>query len=217
MVAQTSDAPVSRVKRWIASFAALATIAALLVAFGAVSFTVRQTGEGADPDRAFSATRNIPLALDVELVWSPDADDLVREIEPTTRESLGSMWIRADDALGRAAEGETSGLDVWFVDAALDAARTRFVQIPEGGTPDVESTTVASAIRHRLRVDFYSLDGQVVVLSVETVRVRSFAAAEDTVEVVEIVEAIAVLSDGNWRIRHVERVTPRDDGIRIAS
>ena len=217
--ATNSSAPVSRIKRWIAVFGALATLGLLLVVFGAVSFTVSRTGDGSDPDRAFSPTQDIPSALNVELVWATDADDLVREVERTTREQLGSMWLRSDDALARAAEGETSGLEVWFVDAALDATLGRFGSAPDDPDSDIESTTrsVAPALRHRLRVDFYSLDGQVVVLSVETIRVRPTDAAGKTVEVVERTEAMAVLSDGNWRLRHLERLTPPDDGFAIPS
>ena len=104
------------------------------------------------------------------------------------------MWLRADDALGRGVAGDTSGLDVWFVDGALAAAESRFAN-------DSVSVEVAPAAGHRLRVDFYSLDGQVMVLSVDTIRLRPEP-------VVERLEAVVVLSDGNWRLRHIERLQP---------
>ncbi len=205
-----STTPISRIKRWIAVVGVLVVVATMLVLFGAISFTVSETGDGSDPDRAFSATQEIPGGFAADLVWSPDADGLVREVETTTREQLGSMWLRADDALARAAEGDTGGLEVWFVDAALGAAVDRFVS---GGVVDVPhaSIEVAPAIAHRLRVEFYSLDGQVVVLAVDTIRVRPVGTADQTAEVVEELEVVAVLSDGNWRIRHLERLTPRTD------
>lgn len=213
------DAPVSRLKRLIVVFAALLTIAALLVVFGLISLTVRQTGDGADPDRAFSPTQNIPGALTAALTWAPDAEDLVRQVEPATREQLGSMWLRADDALTRAAGGDIGGLEVWFVDAALGAALGRFGPTPPASQDGVDAPTldVAPALGHRMRVDFYSLDGQVVVLTAETIRLRPTGTSGGLIESIEQVEAMAVLSDGNWRIRHLERLTPREDGIQIQS
>lgn len=195
MTAQEQASPRgSRVKRWIALAGLVAIAASIVVAIGIGAVTVQQAGDGADPDEAFSPTENIPGALTADVVWEPDAANLVRLVEPSTREAVAVMWLRADDALERAAGGETSGLDVWFVDGALGAAQGRFAD-------DAAAVEVAPAIGHRLRVDFYSLDGQVIVLSADTIRLRP----ESTVE---RLEALLVLSDGNWRIRHLERLTP---------
>ncbi len=197
-------ASVGRAKRFIAVVAALTVAIALLVVLGAISLAVIETGDGSDPDRAFSPTQNVPGALIAGIEWEPDADDLVRVMEPSTRDLLGVMWLRADGALERAAAGMLDGLEVWFVDAALEAATSRFVE----GEADGVEVGVAPATSHRLRVDFYSLDGAIVVLDVATVRLRSDAAGgKEPVEEIEHVEVIAVLSDGNWRIRHLERLT----------
>lgn len=180
----------STVKRWIALVAAGLVLVALVAAFAAISFAVRSSGDGSDPDAAFSPTEVVPEALATPLTWLPDADTLVRVVEPATREQLTSTWLRSNDALVRAADGDLTGLDVWFTDAALDQARARFV--------DGEQVSIEAVTSHELRVDFYSLDGQVVVLTAN----RSGATDDST-------RAIVVLADGNWRIRNLERVELR--------
>ena len=146
---------------------------------------------GASPDDAFSATQAIPDILGVDVSWQPDAEGLVRRVEPTTREQLTATWLRGLDAVARSVAGDASGLDVWFVDAALDQAAAR---------AELASYTPTGAERwtsHELRVDFYSLDGQVAVISATSV---GLIRVEH--------EVILVLADGNWRIRHLERVAP---------
>jgi hypothetical protein len=74
------------------------------------------------------------------------------------------------------------------------------------------------ALGHRLRVDFYSLDGQIVVLDIETIRPRPIdGRVGDGDDPTERFEAVIVLSDGNWRVRHVERLTAVDVPIQIQS
>lgn len=166
--------------------AALAVFAALIVGSGAV----RETESGASPDDAFSATQAIPDILGVDVSWLPDAEGLVRRIEPTTREQLTATWLRGLDAVARSIDGDATGLDVWFVDAALDQASAR---------AELSSSTSTVAERwtsHEMHVDFYSLDGQIAVISATSVGLVSVEH-----------EVILVLADGNWRIRHLERVT----------
>ena len=163
--------------------AALAVCAALIVGSGAV----RQTESGASPDDAFSATQAIPDILGVDVDWLPDAAGLVRRVEPTTREQFTATWLRGLDAVARSTDGDTSGLDVWFVDAALDQATAR---------AELATYTPTAAQRwtsHEMQVDFYSLDGQIAAISARSIGLVS----------VEY-EVILVLADGNWRIRHLE-------------
>jgi hypothetical protein len=192
----STEAPtMSRVKRWVALIALTIVVVALLAALGAISFAVRSTGEGADPDSAFSATEVVPEALAAKLSWQPDADGLVRVVEPATREQLASTWLRAHDALARAAVGDPSGIEIWFTDAARDQAIARFDDALEVAVDPVDA--------HVLRVEFYSLDGQVVVVTADESIRRAGATVEETFR------AIIVLSDGNWRIRNIERVGQR--------
>lgn len=207
-----STMSVGSVKRWLAVVGAALVVVILGAFLLLISFAVRETGDGANPDSAFSSTQLDPDALRAEIAWLPDADGLVRNMEPSTRDQLSVAWLRADDSLTRAARGDPSGLDVWFVDAALDNATARFAADP----PDDLAVSTAPSIAHRLRVDFYSLDGQVVVLAVDTIRERQTGTAS-TEEVIEQLEAVIVLSDGNWRVRHLERLTDADLSIQIQS
>lgn len=203
------------IKRCIAAAGALAAVATLAGLLLLISYAVKETGAGADPDRAFSSTQLDSDALLAEIAWLPDAGDLVRAIEPSTRDQIGVAWLRADDALDRAALGDLSGLEVWFVDAARANAEARFEVAP---TVAFDVMT-APAVAHQLRVDFYSLDGQVVVLSVDTIRERPLVGSvpSSTVDVFERLEAMLVLSDGNWRVRHLERQTETNLSIQIQS
>lgn len=207
-----STVSVRSVKRWLAVLGAVLVVGVLGAFLLLISIAVRETGDGANPDRAFSSTELDPDSLLAEIAWLPDADDLVRAMEPSTRDQIGVTWLRADDALDRAALGDLSGLDVWFVDAALDNASKRF----GGRERDDIAVSTPPSIAHQLRVDFYSLDGQVLVISVDTIRERPDGAAS-TVEVIEQLEAVLVLSDGNWRVRHLERLTDTDQSIQIQS
>jgi hypothetical protein len=200
----------STLKRWIALAAGVVIALAVLAVIGALSLAVRQSGDGADPDEAFSATELVPESLGATVTWSDDAADLVRIVEPTTRDEVAAAWLRANDALMRAAEGDLGGLDVWFTGPALDGARERFDPSGDGASAS-RATTVRSsiAIAHDLRVEFYSLDGQIVVLrSASDVPVAEAEGEGDTPSWSTVrSEVILVLSDGNWRIRNIERLT----------
>ena len=113
----------STLKRWIALAAGVVIALAVLAVIAALSLAVRESGDGADPDEAFSATELVPESLGATVTWSNDAPDLARIVEPTTRDEVAAAWLRANDALMRAAAGDLGGLDVWFTGPALDAAR----------------------------------------------------------------------------------------------
>ena len=198
----------STLKRWIALTAGVVIALAVLAVIGALSLAVRESGDGADPDEAFSATELVPESLGAIVTWSDDAADLVRIVEPTTRDEVAAAWLRANDALMRAAEGDLAGLDVWFTGPALDGARARFDRSSDGASASpATAVRSSSATAHDLRVEFYSLDGQIVVL--RTASDVPIAEAEGGVPSSSTVrsEVILVLSDGNWRIRNIERVT----------
>ncbi|MFT4774191.1 MAG: hypothetical protein ACI83Y_001093 [Candidatus Azotimanducaceae bacterium] len=207
-------ASVLQLKRWLALIGVLVVMSVLAGLFLVISFAIRETGRGADPNVAFSPTENVPGALAADVAWLSDAENLVRIVEPTTRAQLGAVWLRADDALSRAASGDLTGLEVWFVDAALSNAMSRF----EIDLDTEQRVSAPSALGHRLRVDFYSLDGQIVVLDTETIRPRPIdGRVEDGDPLTERFEVVLVLSDGNWRVRHVERLTAVDVAIQIQS
>ena len=197
----------STLKRWIALTAGVLITMAVLAVIAAVSLAVRESGDGADPDEAFSATELVPESLGATLTWSDDAPDLARIVEPTTRDEVAAAFLRANDALMRAAAGDLGGLDVWFTGPALDAARQRFDRSTDGASTS-RATAVRSTIAtaHDLRVEFYSLDGQIMVLrsasDVPDADPNGGTPASTTTRS----EVILVLSDGNWRVRNVERL-----------
>ncbi len=185
--------PVSVVKRPIALLGGLVVVAIVagLLLIGA--YAIRATGQGADTEAAFSATEIVPSALAAQLSWRADALGLVRPVEPATRESVTATWLRSHDAMQRASEGDLRGLEVWFSESALDSVTARFAAS--------DTVRAPSAIGHEAHVVFYSLDGQIMVIRVERTSARGELADR-----VEELEAILVLSDGNWRIRHIERI-----------
>lgn len=189
------------IKRSLAAIAAALGLVAAVFALAGLGAAVEETNGDADPDTAFSATEVVPRALAGQVTWDDDDADLARRMEPTTREQLTATWLRAHDALERAAEGDRTGLEVWFVGPALDRAEARY-------GPDRSGDSVAASrpVAHRLRVRFYSLDGQVAVLTSDTTYERPAPGGTgERVATVERVEAIVVLADGNWRIRSLER------------
>jgi hypothetical protein len=60
---------------------------------------------------------------------------------------------------------------------------------------------------HELRLRFYSEDGQVIGLVAESDLLRSERIGEATTSWIgrESFDAVLVLEDGNWRIRHLVR------------
>lgn len=188
------------IKRTLGATAAALGLVAVVFALAGLGAAVEETDGDADPDTAFSATEVVPRALAGQVIWDDDDADLARRMEPTTREQLTATWLRAHDALERAAEGDRTGLDVWFVGPALARAQARY-----GPDRSGDSVDASHPVAHRLRVRFYSLDGQVVVLTSDTTYERPAPGTGARVATVERVEAIAVLADGNWRIRNLER------------
>lgn len=185
----------STFKRAIAGVGGLIALGVVLAVLGALSFTIRQTGGGADPDAAFSSTDVDDLALRAETAWDDDPPGLVRTLDPTTRDELATAWLRADQAVALAAEGDRSGLGVWYTGPALEQVDRRFARDGSSMTSTADEVSTLEASGHRLRVDFVSADAQIVAMWIETETISGETRA---------VETIMVLSDGSWRIRHLE-------------
>ncbi len=197
----------STLKRWIASGWALASLSAVIGVIAGLSLAVRTSSDGADPEAAFSATELTPESLSAEVTWSGDAADLARDVEPATRDELTAAWLRATDALARAADGDPSGLDVWFTGPALADAQQRFERGIDGAlATGADRVDAAVATAHDLRVLVYSLDGQIVVLRTASDILLADAADPSSPSITTEAEVIFVLSDGNWRIRNIERL-----------
>ncbi len=178
-------------KRWIAAVCAILAVAVALTVLGLTSAAVQRAGLGADPSEAFVPTD--VLAADV--TWQDDADGLVRPVSGEVRTALADAWVRSQEALARAAAGDIGGLDAWFSDAALEQATARFAD--DAWQTEAPPLTA----RHELRVDFVSLDGQIVLLTIET-------SATDGAPTTAT--AVVAQVEGSWRIR-----TLRTDAVGI--
>lgn len=169
-----------------------ALIGLVFVARGLAS--ISQSEETVD---VFNVAAELPSDLRGSIDWLPDAEDLPREMEPLTRVAVESAWLRGWAQLPILAEaGDTSGLEVYFSGSAL-----------EGLTDGVDdwSSRSAEQIGHRLRLMFYSEDGQIISLRSEATRVLRAHPVDGRpgwFDAVETYEAILVLEDGNWRIQH---------------
>lgn len=186
---------VARAKRLLAvGLAVLLAVVAAAVLAQAVRAVVT-AGTGADPSTALNEVPAIPDDLDVAVTWRGDPTDLGRPIEPATRRSVETALVRGLAQLDLAQRtGETGGLGTWFSGPALDRARR---------APGGEGPTTWTA--HRLEADFYSDDGSILTLTTDADLVRELpdATAWSTRETYRIT---VLLEDGNWRIRHLERV-----------
>lgn len=145
----------------------------------------------------FNAAATPPPELLESVIWQPDASDLKRQMEPLTRVEVTSAWIRAWEQLSIVAQtGDLTGLEVYFANSAL-----------EGLLASVEDTSghPVHQLGHRLKLDFYSQDGQVIGLTAQEVQLLRSVNVDGVLgwmETTESYEAILLLEDGNWRIQH---------------
>lgn len=189
--------------RWcLAGWVAATFVVAVLV--GVLS--VVRASTGASIADAFSETAIIPAELAGNVTWLPDAGDLARTVEPTTRESLEGAWVRAMSIAALQSEGpltlgNRAEPTTWFSGRALEQFAT---------TKD-EQVVPTTFSEHELEVLFYSADGQIVSLSAEmtaTSVLRSDASDSErrtTLATREKVVAVLILQDGNWRIDQLVR------------
>ncbi len=182
--------PMARVRKgWL--LLAVVIVGGALLGLGAL--VVVSTGEGADFDTVLNEpARTVDGAAVITWV---DGAPLLRALEPQTREGVEFAWIRGLAAVGNAAaDGELGGLDIWFSGPAQDQVHGLIATgaVVDGGAWEA----------HEITPDFYSIDGQILVATIErTAALLNFDVepGQDTVRVV------FVLRDGNWRIEHLLR------------
>lgn len=169
----------------------IAALAALVVV--AITVLIVAAGSGADPSDAFTEAPLIPADIAELVTWEPDAPDLVRSVEPTTRDGLAATWVRGHAAIERAIEvGDLRPLETWFSDGGLVRAKAL-------STAPSATAEVVVWEHHEADVRFYSLDGQIVGLNITaTGRLSGQLIAESF-------EVVMALRDGNWRIERFER------------
>lgn len=162
MPAELRLAPLKRALIWLASMA-LGAVVASTVVLGATSIERAETG--ADPESALTDPWAASRRRATAVAWLPDAEPLLREVEPMTRAAVARAWIDSVDH-------------------------------PEDNPTDVFTS-------HRAAVWFYSLDGQVMGLTLETERL--VAIDHTPARVAERYDVVMVLRDGDWRLERTRR------------
>lgn len=159
-----------------------------LLALGAGTQLVVASGQGADFANVFNEPATT-VTTEADITWT-EGEPLLRTLEPQTIEAIEFAWVRSLSAVERAgAEGDTSGVDVWFA----GPAKTQVLEIFATGAlaPAPEWST------HDFEPNFYSIDGQIFVAHIAR------ATADNQTDTVR---AVFILRDGNWRIEHLTRV-----------
>ncbi len=187
---EQSSSTLSRTqKSWLLAFVVL--VGAVALTLGAS--VIVAMGQGAD----FGSVFNEPARTadgEVEITWS-NGEPLLRSLEPQTVEGIESAWTRAQSSIENAAfTGDMTGIDIWFSGSAKDQVY---------GLVATESVTTSVGWESdEITPDFYSIDGQVLVTTIE----RTAVTATDEAGAVDELRAVFILRDGNWRIEHLVRV-----------
>ncbi len=179
--------------------------------FGVVAFVYavgnarEQVGQRRETEAVFTPSAELPPALIEALRWHPDPVDLPRELEPATREDLGSSWLRALEQLAIVSQtGESDGLKEYWSGPALTVVETA-----DWSTSAVEQSG------HELRVLFQSADGQIIGFETASQLQRTTITPEGQRiwAGIEYFEVVMVLRDGNWRVEHIRRTGADGDWV----
>lgn len=167
----------------------------VLSGFGSLLSSVTRSGQSAD---VFTNAAELPDELLDAVTWLPDDEAVLEPISPLMRLDVTSSWIRAWSQMAVAAEtGTTSGMEVYFSDAALEGVLAGAQE--SSGRPVYQ-------LSHELQATFVSADKQVLGLSATNSRFVRAEPFDDErrrfFETNESYEAVVVLEDGNWRIHH---------------
>ncbi|NNE73880.1 MAG: hypothetical protein HKN26_09465 [Acidimicrobiales bacterium] len=175
--------------------AAVAVGLAVVAIFVAVAGVLVGATTGADPADAFRPAPIVPADIDEYVLWLDERDELLRPVEPLTRDAVASAWVRADAAARYALEyRDTRPLQTWFTEGALERA--------EALLSEPTADTGWSWSGHELRAVFYSVDGR--IMGVEAISTGWIHTDGAVLPVREARRAVLVLTDGNWRIQRDE-------------
>ncbi len=156
------------------------------------SWATVATGQGADFGNVFNEPARAANGS-AEIEWI-DGEELLRSLEPQTREGIEFAWTRAFNAVDLAAAGgDAEGIEVWFSGSAQDQVRELLATgvVRDGGAWE----------KHDITPQFYSIDGQILVATIDRK-----AATSHEVGIDDAVRAVFILRDGNWRIEHMVRL-----------
>lgn len=182
-----------RVKLALAGILLLASLGLLVIGIGRLGRLIEFFGSGADPADALAATSLENLTDGDLLVWAPDPPQPARQLEPASRLAVTDGYLRAWDAIAAGASEDGTYL--------TGPARLAGDRGP--------SSTLLRHYQHALQLEFYSADGQILVLTDIAGVVRTTEVDGDRLLVgrgPEQFRAILLLEDGNWRVRSLTRL-----------
>lgn len=193
---------VDRKKAIAASALIIGGLAAVLGAAAFGAWILFQSRTGADPAAALHEIPPIPAAVKARLEWLPEGELQGRAVEPATRVAVSDAYLRAwaqyTDSFVR---GAPTGLETYFNGPALAGIHAALEVEPS-------ATAVIFDLKHRIHLDFYSADGQVMSFTDDATIIRSFRQGDlfdATIESDETFRVVMILQDGNWRIRQFIR------------
>lgn len=177
-----------RLKRLIAVMGVGLAWAAPLVLVALATMTMLSATTGADTRDAFTEAPAVPAEVGELVEWRPDAVGLLRSVEPETRDAAATAWLGALAAADPGAEAVE--VDTWYSGPELERARER------ADLPSLADGPTWTG--HHLHVHFYSLDGRILGLEVESHGVLSVDSTMASVD--DRFDVVLVLEDGNWRV-----------------
>ncbi len=201
------------VKRVVAyALLALGLVGALAALVLAGRVVVRSTS-GADPATALHVVAELPPDADRLVTWEPDAWRRERRLEPGTRIALEAAYLRAWAALGAY---QSTGEAIDLIETFSGPARAQALALPGQGS-------ATWSLRHRLRLEFYALDGATVALTDTSAQLARALPDGSVLTSTDRYAVVMVLEDGYWRVRQLRReatatdalVTPAEAGVGV--
>jgi len=176
----------TRLKQVLAVVLLGAIAGGVIAVTGRLGRIIEQAESGADAAAAFT---EVMVPVDVsEITWEQDAS-LPRVMEPGTRQAIGEAYLISLALLDGSLTVSFDDLAVHLTGPALEAAR--------------KSASFAEVLSrsHRIRVIFYSADGQLVEIEDEATRIIA-ADRKTAFSRTERAVAVLVSIDGVWHLRH---------------
>lgn len=189
----------SRVKPIVTATAITGLIATALIAIFLGARVVEAVSTEARSVASLNELPEVPEGIEGVAEWLPDLWARERVMEPATRVSIESAYLRAWTSLNAY---QTTGSTSVVTDSFSGVLRDRVRNI----TPDLSTSTVS--IRHNLELTFYALDGATVALrdvGAQFVRTTLSGDAPLVVLSQESFDVVMVLEDGYWRVRQLVR------------
>ncbi|MBT8241202.1 MAG: hypothetical protein KJN63_08245 [Acidimicrobiia bacterium] len=178
---------IGSIKRAMATMLGAGVLALIAASLAGLTTVVISFGTGANPSDAFTPAAE-PLAVRSETVeWNPDEPGLLRSMERATRTDVANTWVGA-----LSGEADTT----WYSGGALER------RLDAG---DLESAADVAWSRHAITTYFYSLDGQVLGLEIDSDGTVDTGDGH-TLSLTERYEVVMVLRDGNWRVERLTRL-----------